>query len=122
METPRAKADVTRLPPRGQSAYHAPASGWRKGDPPISMLSEELTGQGAGALDLWAERARRLAGPTQILTFLLRLGCAAAAAWYAAAYAWIVWNRIGYPFDLEWMEGAMVDHVRFLLRHGNLYV
>lgn len=85
------------------------------------MLPEELTG-GTGALSVSTGRARRLAGLTHILSFLLRGGCAAAAAWYAAIYAWIVWSRIGYPFDLEWMEGAMVDHVRFLLQHGNLYV
>jgi hypothetical protein len=58
----------------------------------------------------------------QVLVLLLRAGCAIAAAGYLGAYAWVVWNRVRYPFDLEWMEGAMVDHVRFLLSHGNLYV
>ena len=85
------------------------------------MPSDELTGASAGALSVSPARAR-FAGWTQGLTLLLRAGCGLSAAWYAAAYAWIVGRRIGYPFDLEWMEGAMVDHVRFLLQHGNLYV
>ena len=25
-------------------------------------------------------------------------------------FAWVAWQRVGYPFELEWMEGAMVDH------------
>ena len=59
---------------------------------------------------------------TQTLLLLLRAGCALSVAWYLGAYAWIVWNRVRYPFDLEWMEGGMVDHVRFLMSHGNIYV
>ena len=36
--------------------------------------------------------------------------------------AWVVANRIGYPFDLEWLEGTMIDHVE-RLRHGmGIYV
>lgn len=35
------------------------------------------------------------------------LACAAAAV---ALFAWAVAQRLPYPFELEWMEGAMVDH------------
>src|SRR5262245_51784407 len=59
---------------------------------------------------------------TQTLLLVLRVGCSLSAVWYLGAYAWIVWNRVRYPFDLEWMEGGMVDHVRFLMSHGNIYV
>ncbi|MCA8951096.1 MAG: hypothetical protein KDE27_16440 [Planctomycetes bacterium] len=37
----------------------------------------------------------------------------ALAAAAAVAFGWLVWlasQRIGYPFELEWMEGALVDH------------
>jgi 4-amino-4-deoxy-L-arabinose transferase-like glycosyltransferase len=36
--------------------------------------------------------------------------------------AGVVLARIGYPFELEWMEGAMVDHVQRVLRGQPLYV
>src|SRR4029450_9202057 len=58
----------------------------------------------------------------QALVLLLRTGCVIAAVWSLGALAWVFGNRVGCPFDLEWMEGAMVDHVRFLLSHGTLYV
>ena len=36
--------------------------------------------------------------------------------------AWAVVGRLGYPFALEWMEGAMVDHVARVVRGQPLYV
>ena len=61
-------------------------------------------------------------GLTRWLLILVRTGCLLAVAGYLGAYAWVVWSRVRYPFDLEWMEGAMVDHVHFLLSHGKIYV
>ena len=66
-------------------------------------------------------RLRRLDRCTRALLVLLKAGCALTVVYYFGAYAWVVWSRARYPFDLEWMEGAMVDHVRFLLAHGNIY-
>jgi len=36
---------------------------------------------------------------------------AALAAAFLLAYAWIAVHRAAYPFDLEWMEGSLVQHV-----------
>jgi len=41
---------------------------------------------------------------------------------YVVAYLAIALSRIKYPFELEWMEGAMVDHVRRILAGEKLYV
>ena len=41
---------------------------------------------------------------------------------YIAVYLIIVCLRIQYPFELEWMEGGVVDHVRRILSGKKLYV
>ncbi len=46
----------------------------------------------------------------------------AAAAGFILAYLYIASQRIGYPYELEWMEGASVDHVARLLDGEKLYV
>ena len=48
------------------------------------------------------DRARRTAAA------LLIGGCAA----YVLTFLFVALARIGYPFELEWMEGGMVDHLR----------
>jgi len=40
---------------------------------------------------------------------------------YIGLYLWIALHRIGYPFELEWMEGAMVDECRQLIGGNPLY-
>jgi hypothetical protein len=50
------------------------------------------------------------------------LACAVASVGFVAVFTWIAANRASYPFDLEWMEGAMVDHVARLLAGEKLYV
>ena len=45
-----------------------------------------------------------------------------AAAAFVVLYLWIMGRRIGYPYDIEWMEGAIIDHVRYVMLHGNVYV
>lgn len=86
------------------------------------MQARKSRAKGSGNPRVLRGLLRRTHQFTQALVLLLRAGCALSVVWYLGAYAWIVWNRIRYPFDLEWMEGGMVDHVRFLLRHGNIYV
>jgi 4-amino-4-deoxy-L-arabinose transferase-like glycosyltransferase len=44
------------------------------------------------------------------------------AALYALVYLIIALLRMGYPFELEWMEGAVVDHVIRVLSGQKLYV
>lgn len=39
-----------------------------------------------------------------------------------AAYALAAFARVGYPYELEWMEGSMVDHVSRVLAGQPLYV
>jgi hypothetical protein len=68
------------------------------------------------------ERIRWVGRITRWLFILLRGGCLLFPALYLGEFLWIAWRRIRYPFDLEWMEGGMVDHVRFLLSHHRLYV
>lgn len=43
------------------------------------------------------------------------------AIFYIGLYLWTVLNRIGYPFELEWMEGAMVDECRQILAGNAIY-
>lgn len=59
----------------------------------------------------------RLAAPLFLRWAVLGLALAFLALYLAIAPA-----RIGYPFELEWMEGACVDHVRRVLAGRPLYV
>ncbi len=44
-----------------------------------------------------------------------------AAVWFILAFVLLALWRAGFPYDLEWVEGAMVDQVRWLLEGRNLY-
>lgn len=49
----------------------------------------------------------------------LDAGLILASGFYIGAYLWIALHRLTFPFDVEWMEGACVDHVvRILAGHG----
>ena len=39
----------------------------------------------------------------------------------AGFFLWVVGQRIGYPYELEWMEGAMADHVARVLDGKPIY-
>jgi hypothetical protein len=41
---------------------------------------------------------------------------------FIAAYLFVACSRIGYPFELEWMEGESFDHARRILAGRALYV
>jgi 4-amino-4-deoxy-L-arabinose transferase-like glycosyltransferase len=45
-----------------------------------------------------------------------------AAAGFIVMYVVVALKRLPYPFELEWMEGSMVDHVRRVLAGLPLYV
>ncbi len=55
------------------------------------------------------------------LTAVLRALVLAVSAAYIALYAILVCFRLRYPFELEWLEGASVDHVRTILANRPLY-
>ena len=55
------------------------------------------------------------------LTVVLRALLAVGAGAYIALFIVLVGLRVGYPFELEWLEGAMVDHVRTILSGAPLY-
>ena len=57
--------------------------------------------------------------------FLVRYGRLAALVLATANFALVfvlMWHRVPYPFEIEWMEGAMVDHVQRFAAHKPLYV
>jgi hypothetical protein len=43
------------------------------------------------------------------------------AAWAVATFAWLMWHRLGYPYDLEWMEGGQLTHSLRVLHHQPIY-
>jgi 4-amino-4-deoxy-L-arabinose transferase-like glycosyltransferase len=53
---------------------------------------------------------------------LLRYALFSVAVAYLVIYLWMVFYRIRYPFDLEWIEGGMVNQVARLLHGQSMYV
>ena len=43
------------------------------------------------------------------------------AVYFIGAFLWVALHRIGYPFELEWQEGAIVDHCRRIISGRPLY-
>lgn len=54
-------------------------------------------------------------------TAVLRAATLCSAIGYLVLFIVLVGLRVGYPFELEWLEGAMVDHVRTILAGRPLY-
>ena len=52
---------------------------------------------------------------------ILRFCVVAGALVYIGLYFVLAALRVQYPFELEWLEGAMVDHVRIILAGKPLY-
>ena len=52
---------------------------------------------------------------------VLRWLLAGASVWYIGCYLAVALLRIGYPFELEWMEGAVANHVLRVLNGQPLY-
>ncbi len=52
---------------------------------------------------------------------VLKLVVFANAAIFIVIYLWIVFNRIQYPFELEWIEGGMVDQVLRIVNGQRVY-
>jgi 4-amino-4-deoxy-L-arabinose transferase-like glycosyltransferase len=56
------------------------------------------------------------------LVRLLRAALLAGAGLYVLAYLAIAIARLGYPYELEWIEGGTLEHVRRVLAGAPLYV
>ena len=56
------------------------------------------------------------------LSLLLKYGTLFIAIAYIGLYLVLAWFRLSYPFELEWMEGGSVEHVRRLLVGQQIYV
>ena len=54
-------------------------------------------------------------GPARFALFVGRAALAAVALGFIVQYVQLAIVRAQYPFELEWMEGSMVDHVRRVL-------
>jgi hypothetical protein len=52
---------------------------------------------------------------------ILRAVALLLAAWFAGCFAWMMAHRLGYPYDLEWMEGGQLTHSLRILNHQPLY-
>lgn len=52
----------------------------------------------------------------------LETGAVAAALGYLALFLFFAVQRVGYPFELEWMEGGSLEHLMRVLRHEPLFV
>lgn len=63
----------------------------------------------------------RKAGPLRWLAFALRVLVVVAAAQVFASVFWVIFARVGYPFELEWMEGLSVDTVRRVVMGQPIY-
>jgi len=53
---------------------------------------------------------------------ILRVALFSIAVAYLVIYLWMVYYRIRYPFDLEWIEGGMVNQVLRLIHGQGMYV
>ncbi|MGD0879466.1 MAG: glycosyltransferase family 39 protein [Anaerolineales bacterium] len=53
---------------------------------------------------------------------ILRVALFCVAVAYLVIYLWMVYFRIRYPFDLEWIEGGMVNQVQRLIHGQAMYV
>lgn len=56
------------------------------------------------------------------LSTLLRYSAVIVSLIFTLTYIFVALSRIGYPFELEWMEGASVIHVKRILEGRSLYV
>src|SRR5881397_1430030 len=64
----------------------------------------------------------RFGSPIRVVTGVLRSMPLAVAVLFILVYVVVAALRMGYPYELEWMEGGAVDHVRRLLDGKPIYV
>ena len=44
------------------------------------------------------------------------------AAWYVGVFLYVAGRRVGFPYEIEWMEGGIYEHVARVLEGKPLYV
>ena len=76
----------------------------------------------AFATTLILSKLLNLKNPGGMPLFLIRQGVVFLGLAYFYLALTVVTSRISYPFDLEWMEAAMLDGVRWLQAGNTLYV
>src|SRR5262249_3960426 len=64
---------------------------------------------------------RRLTGPAMRARAGWMWIPVVAGLWYPLCWLAIAWLRVGYPFELEWIEGAVLDTVQRALDGKSLY-
>ena len=57
----------------------------------------------------------------KMFSWVIRGVLVSSVCFVAGVFAWMVSQRLAYPFELEWMEGAMADHVARVLDGRQLY-
>ena len=60
--------------------------------------------------------------PTGIITRALSLAAVSASLLFVAMFLYVSLSRISYPFELEWLEGLSLQHVKRVLGPSGLYV
>jgi hypothetical protein len=55
------------------------------------------------------------------LTVVLRYALLVGAGAYLVVSLWLAWQRVPYPYELEWMEGGCVDAVQRILDGKSIY-
>ena len=56
------------------------------------------------------------------LSQIIKYGLFFIALLYIIMYLWIACHRLKYPFELEWIEGGMVDQVQRIINGQSMYV
>jgi hypothetical protein len=58
----------------------------------------------------------------RVVCVILEVITLVAAAYFIAAFVYISFSRVAFPFEIEWMEGGMVDHGARIMQVEGLYV
>jgi hypothetical protein len=72
-------------------------------------------------MDAAPRQATGQAAPSRLRT-LLWIALALPAIAQLGLLLWAVINRVGYPFDLEWMEGGLLGHAQRIADRQGIYV
>ncbi len=58
----------------------------------------------------------------RLLRFGVPAACHGLGILFLAGFLYISWHHLGFPYELEWMEGGMLEHVHRLAQHQAIYV
>lgn len=60
--------------------------------------------------------------PRTLPISILRAALVVELVAHAVLFLWVVIGRLGYPFEIEFMTGSVLDHIERVLRHEKIYV